>query len=93
MACSTRFRVSSPLLDPVTVAPATRLVAGALLRKGDIMRWSRNAGMPWRRLSDRGATAVEYALIVGLVAGFIIGSVSALGATVASFFGAVTPWV
>jgi len=35
---------------------------------------------------DRGATAVEYGLLVGLIAAVIIGVVATLGGTIADFF-------
>lgn len=35
---------------------------------------------------DRGATAVEYGLLVGLIAAVIIGVVATLGGTIAQFF-------
>ena len=35
---------------------------------------------------DRGATAVEYGLLVGLIAAVIIGVVATLGTTIAGFF-------
>jgi Flp pilus assembly pilin Flp len=38
------------------------------------------------RLSDRGATAVEYALIVSLIAAVIFGTVFALGQVVLTLF-------
>ena len=39
------------------------------------------------RLSgDRGATAVEYGLLVALIAGAIIGTVALLGTTIAGWF-------
>ena len=39
---------------------------------------------------EAGATAVEYALMVALIASVIIGSVSALGTKVISLF--IIPW-
>jgi pilus assembly protein Flp/PilA len=38
---------------------------------------------------DRGATAVEYGLIVALIAGAIIGSVALLGANINSWFNSI----
>lgn len=40
----------------------------------------------WLRRDDRGATAVEYALIVALVAAVIAGVVATLGTTLVSAF-------
>jgi pilus assembly protein Flp/PilA len=40
---------------------------------------------------DRGATAVEYALIVGLVAMVIVGSVTVFGMAVSGLFTSVPP--
>lgn len=39
------------------------------------------------RHDDRGATAVEYGLIVGLIAVVIIGAVALLGGSLAGWFG------
>ncbi|NUR71218.1 MAG: Flp family type IVb pilin [Hamadaea sp.] len=39
-----------------------------------------------RRPADQGATAVEYALFLALIASVITGAVLALGQTVAGFF-------
>lgn len=41
-----------------------------------------------RHAGDRGATAVEYALIAGLIAAVIFGSVLALGQLVVTLFAA-----
>ena len=59
------------------------------------MRWSRRQRrvVERQRIVDRGATAVEYALVVGLIAGLVIGSVSTIGVALAGFFGSVSPWV
>lgn len=40
---------------------------------------------------DRGATAVEYAILVGLIAGAIVLGVTAFGLAVKSLFDAVPP--
>ena len=42
-----------------------------------------------RILDDRGATAVEYGLMVGLIAVVIIGVVTTLGSNLSSIFDAV----
>ncbi len=39
---------------------------------------------------DRGATAVEYGLMVGLIAVFLIASVTALGGSIAELFNRVS---
>jgi pilus assembly protein Flp/PilA len=44
-----------------------------------------------RRRDDRGATAVEYGLIVGLIAAVIIGAVTAFGLGVFGLFGTIPP--
>ncbi|MEP7035899.1 MAG: Flp family type IVb pilin [Dermatophilaceae bacterium] len=44
---------------------------------------------PPRPLGDRGATAVEYGLMVALIAMVIIGAVVALGQNLSSIFDAV----
>jgi len=43
------------------------------------------------RLDERGATAVEYSLLIGLIAAVIVGAVAALGAGVLGLFGALPP--
>jgi Flp pilus assembly pilin Flp len=51
----------------------------------------------WGVLSDplrhgqRGATAVEYSLLVGLIAAVIVGAVGAFGSGVLSLFGTLPP--
>ncbi len=47
-----------------------------------------------RRLGprDRGATAVEYGLLLGLVAAVIIGTVAAFGTRVLELFDSVPPF-
>lgn len=40
---------------------------------------------------DRGATAVEYGLIVGLIAAVIVGAVTAFGLGVLSLFNSMPP--
>lgn len=42
------------------------------------------------RSDDRGATAVEYGLIVSLIAIFIIGAVTALGGGIAGVFNTIS---
>ncbi len=42
-----------------------------------------------RRRDDRGATAVEYGLMVGLIAAVIITVVALLGTTITAFFQSV----
>ncbi len=39
---------------------------------------------------DRGATAVEYGLMVGLIAVFLIASVTALGGNIATLFNRIS---
>jgi pilus assembly protein Flp/PilA len=49
-------------------------------------RWS----LPSRQ-DDHGATAVEYSLLVGLIAAVIVGAVTALGLNVLGLFNTVPP--
>ena len=51
--------------------------------------WSRSR-FPLGR-DDRGATAVEYGLIVGLIAAVIVGAVTAFGLGVLGLFGTIPP--
>lgn len=44
-----------------------------------------------RRTDERGATATEYALMAGLIALVIVGSVTLFGSAVANLFGLVPP--
>ncbi len=54
---------------------------------------ARSQTIRWGRLPDDGATAVEYALMVGLVALTIVGAVTVFGQAVLSLFqSAVTKW-
>jgi len=48
-----------------------------------------NGGLPARLHDERGATAVEYALMVGLIALVIIAAVTLLGAHLSAFFNEV----
>lgn len=60
------------------------------LRFVAILPRSRAAASPGKRaLNEAGVTAIEYALIGGLVAIVIVGAVTALGTSVSSLFGAV----
>lgn len=45
------------------------------------------------RRDDRGATATEYALLVGLVAFIIIGGVTLFGQNLLNFFTGIGEWV
>ena len=47
-------------------------------------------GIPLGR-DDRGATAVEYGLIVGFIAAVIVGAVTAFGLGVLGLFGTIPP--
>ena len=47
------------------------------------------AGLNAKRQSERGATAVEYGLMVALIAAVIVGVVAAIGKTLSNKFGAV----
>ena len=44
-----------------------------------------------RREDERGATAVEYSLMAGLIAAVIVGAVAALGLNVLALFGTLPP--
>jgi pilus assembly protein Flp/PilA len=45
------------------------------------------------RTEERGATSVEYALMVGLIAIVIVGGVTFFGTAVAALFGLVPPHI
>ena len=47
------------------------------------------AGLNAKRQSERGATAVEYGLMVALIAAVIVGVVAAIGTTLQGKFGEV----
>jgi pilus assembly protein Flp/PilA len=49
-------------------------------RRSHLARWSRPSA------NERGATAVEYGLLVTLIAIFIIGAVTLLGGNLSAFF-------
>ena len=53
------------------------------------LRWS-SLGFPLRQ-SQSGATAVEYSLLIGLVAAVIVGAVTAFGLGVLGLFDMVPP--
>ena len=44
-----------------------------------------------RREDERGATAVEYSLMAGLIAAVIVGAVATLGLNVLALFGTLPP--
>jgi Flp pilus assembly pilin Flp len=51
------------------------------------------ATRPSQHRSERGATSVEYAIIVSLIAGLIVGIVTSLGIQTAALFGTwAAPW-
>jgi len=52
-------------------------------------RWNRSV-LP-RHRDDQGATAVEYSLLVGLIAAVIVGAVTAFGLGVLGLFSALPP--
>jgi pilus assembly protein Flp/PilA len=52
-------------------------------------RWSRS-GLPSRQ-DDHGVTAVEYSLMVGLIAAVIVGAVTVLGLNVLGLFNTLPP--
>jgi len=52
-------------------------------------RWSRS-GLSSRQ-DDRGATAVEYSLLVGLITAVIVGAVTVLGLNVLGLFNTLPP--
>ena len=53
------------------------------------LRWS-SLGVPLRQ-SQSGATAVEYSLLIGLIAAVIVGAVTAFGLGVLGLFNMVPP--
>jgi pilus assembly protein Flp/PilA len=53
------------------------------------LQWSLS-GLPWCR-GDQGATAVEYSLMVGLIAAVIVGAVTLFGLNVLGLFNTLPP--
>ena len=80
--------VSSKADGRGAVQAETSCFAGGLLGGSQMLKFfSFLQNVLADRLSrDRGATAVEYGLIVALIAGAIIGTVALLGTTIAGWF-------
>ncbi|HEY2306939.1 MAG TPA: Flp family type IVb pilin [Streptosporangiaceae bacterium] len=53
------------------------------------LRWTLPSHPLWQ--SQRGATAVEYSLLIGLIAAVIVGAVTAFGLGVLGLFATIPP--